>query len=145
MISNKCYYALKAMLELAHYEGRGPIPISRIAASRDIPVRFLEAILRQLKHGGFTDSSRGKDGGYRLARAASQIVVGDVVRHFEGPFVALGPAQIEDQRGDKAAVFEEIWENAEQALAVVYDQCTFADLREREQKLTGRFLSDYSI
>ena len=145
MISNKCYYALKAMLELARHEGHGPVSIGRIAEARRIPVRFLEAILRELKHGDFTVSSRGKDGGYRLARAAGSISVGDVIRHFEGPFFSVSPAQTRDREEKKSLVFEEISAEAENALAKVYDNISFADLQEREMELTGDFVSNYTI
>ena len=85
MISNKCYYGLRAMLELAIHEGDGPITIGDIAAARNIPVRFLEAILRQLKQAGLADSARGKEGGYQLARPAREISAASIIDAIEGP------------------------------------------------------------
>ena len=60
MISNKCNYALRALLELAKRDGGGPATIVDIAQAQSIPARFLEAILRQLKQAGLTESVRGK-------------------------------------------------------------------------------------
>ena len=145
MISNKCYYALKAMLELAKHEGEGPVSIGQIARAQKIPVRFLEAILRQLKQGELAISSRGKDGGYQLARPAKSISVGEVIRYFEGPFFPPNPAQVEDKQSKQGLVFENIWEEAAKALAAVYNPISFADLHERERKLTTNEASNYSI
>lgn len=142
MISNKCLYALKAMLELAKREGAGPVTIAEIASSQQIPVRFLEAILRQLKQGGFTDSIRGKDGGYVLARQASSIRMGDVVRVFEAPLAAGGTA---GGRDGETTVFCEIWNEAQRALNGVYDALSFRDLVERDRALQQRRTHDYSI
>lgn len=145
MISNKCYYALKAMLELARQEDQGTVSIGQIAQARRIPVRFLEAILRQLKQGRFTTSTRGKAGGYRLARPARSIMVGEVIRHFEGPLLSVSPAQAKDQEAQKGLVFKEISKKAEEALAAVYDNISFAELLERETMLNGTETVNYSI
>jgi len=67
-VSQKSRYALKAVLELSFRYGQGPISISQIARAQAIPARFLEAILAQLKRGGFVASRRGNEGGYILAR-----------------------------------------------------------------------------
>ena len=142
MISNRCIYALKAMLELAKREGAGPVTIAEIAASQDIPVRFLEAILRQLKQSGFTESQRGKDGGYALARDARSIRMGDIVRVFEDPIAAGNPP---DGRENGPSIFCEVWTDAQRALNAVYDRHTFRDLAERDKALHSQKAHDYSI
>lgn len=142
MISNKCLYALKAMLELAKREGSGPVTIAQIAACQQIPVRFLEAILRQLKQGGFTESHRGKDGGYVLARSAAAIRMGDVVRTFEPPLAGGGAGGGRDMDG---TVFTDVWAEAEDALNRVYDGITFRELAEKDQALQHRRIHDYCI
>jgi Rrf2 family cysteine metabolism transcriptional repressor len=147
MISNKCHYALRAMLELALHEGRGPVTIGDIATAQHIPVRFLEAILRQLKQAGLADSVRGKEGGYFLARKAHQIAVGEVVRLFEGPFfsthAAVAPHTAREK--DPLDVFAEVWSDATGALNSVFDRHTFGALAEREQQRTFARASNYSI
>lgn len=139
MISNKCIYALKAMLELAIREGNHPVTIGDIAEARDIPERFLEAIMRQLKQAELADSVRGKEGGYRLGMAANKISVGQVIKLFEGPLFATNG----NHRG--ADVFQGVWKDADAALAHVLEKTTFAELadREKNQRLAGA--TSYSI
>lgn len=143
MISNKCYYGLRAMLELAIHEGDGPITIGDIAAARNIPVRFLEAILRQLKQAGLADSARGKEGGYQLARPAQRIHVGEVIRLFEGPLLAVS-AQLEGPEPG-TDVFTEVWQQGESALNQALDHISFATLAERERALDAAESSNYTI
>ena len=125
MISKRCDYALRAMLELALREGKGPVTIGHIARARNIPVRFLEAIVRQLKQAGLADSARGKEGGYSLARPAHSLSVGEVVEIFEGR-IARKPY------GSQADVFSSLWQEADAAVQAVYRRTTFGDLVEKE-------------
>mgnify|MGYP003592376654 CR=1 FL=1 len=136
MISNRCYYALKAVLELAKKEGSGLATISQIAEAQHIPARFLEAILIQLKKGGFASSVRGKEGGYALARPAKSITVGDIVRVFEGPICSLGPSDGGRRKrgGETPEPFGDIWAKADNALSSVLDKIHFAELAEKDRK-----------
>lgn len=143
MISNKCYYGLRAMLELAAREGGGPVTIGDIAATRRIPVRFLEAILRQIKQAGLADSARGKEGGYQLARPARQITVGEVIRLFEGPLLAVNP-QIE-QPAPGSNVLATVWALGEESLRTALDGVTFAELIEREHAFGAADAANYAI
>ena len=70
-VSSKCYYALRAIYALSEHPGPDPLKIAEIAEREQIPVRFLEVILGQLKGGGFVRSRRGAEGGYNLARSPS--------------------------------------------------------------------------
>ena len=89
MLSQKTRYALKALLELAGQPQGVTLSASAIAARRSIPVKFLEAILVELKRGGVVRGQRGRGGGYELARSASDISFGSVVRIMEGPLGLL--------------------------------------------------------
>ncbi|MGI5860760.1 MAG: RrF2 family transcriptional regulator [Myxococcales bacterium] len=129
-LSKKCYYGLRALFELARHEGEAPLKIGQIAASQHAPVRFLEAILNQLKQGGFVQSRRGMEGGYQLARPASQITVGEVIRFIEGP---LAPMSCPEDATAEECPFRSLWKRAEQALASVYDSTTFQDLVEEQR------------
>lgn len=138
------------MLELARREGSGPVPISEIASEQGIPSRFLEAILRQLKQAGLTDSARGKAGGYFLAKPAQAIHVGDVIRVFEGPLVGASPAAHAGAhpapgREQAADAFREVWLKAEKALSSVYDAIDFGELAERERMRRSGGVINYSI
>lgn len=89
MLSQKTRYALKALLELAAFPAAATLPSAAIAARRAIPVKFLEAILAEMKHDGLVRGQRGRSGGYRLARGAEEISFGSVVRLMEGPLGLL--------------------------------------------------------
>lgn len=147
MISNRCHYALRAMLELALREGRGPVTIGEIATAQHIPVRFLEAILRQLKQAGLADSVRGKEGGYFLARKAHGITVGEVLRLFEGlsfsTQAAVAPHAAREK--DPFDVFGAVWSEATDKLKAVFDRHTFGELAEREQQQHQARAANYSI
>jgi Rrf2 family protein len=89
MLSKKAKYALKALVYLGTHDKRSPILIAEVATEERIPVKFLEAILRELKNAGILHSQKGRGGGYRLGRAAERISVGRVVRIMDGPLAPL--------------------------------------------------------
>lgn len=82
-LSAKADYACRAMAELASAEP--PVKAERLATGQNIPLKFLENILLNLKHSGLVESQRGGDGGYWLARPASAITLADIIRAVEGP------------------------------------------------------------
>ena len=91
MLTQRSRYALRAMLFLAKQPREGaPTPMTRIAAEANVPRKFLELILADLREAGFILSTRGKMGGYRLARANHLISLGEIIRVIEGP-LALVP------------------------------------------------------
>lgn len=137
MISKKCTYALKAVLALARNSGGAPMTIHQIAKAEDIPPRFLEAILRDLKQNGLTDSIRGKDGGYRLTLPPQDIRIGQVVRAVEGAWFPQG----DERTGD---VFDAVWQQAEAALFDILDQKDFLSLVAEQDLLRSGGLH-YSI
>ncbi|MFI9149409.1 RrF2 family transcriptional regulator [Streptomyces sp. NPDC053367] len=89
-ISARADYAVRAALELAVRQGDGePVKAETVAVAQDIPHKFLEGILGDLRRAGVVDSRRGGGGGYRLARAASAITVADIIRAVDGPIVSV--------------------------------------------------------
>jgi len=91
MLTQRSRYALRAMLVLANEQiGQPPVPMSRIATEAQIPRKFLEIILGELRQAGFVNSTRGKSGGFHLSRPAHVISFGDIIRTIEGP-LALVP------------------------------------------------------
>ncbi|MEV1019019.1 Rrf2 family transcriptional regulator [Streptomyces sp. NPDC050264] len=88
-ISARADYAVRASLELAVRGDGEPVKAEMISAAQDIPHKFLEGILSDLRRGGIVVSRRGGNGGYLLARAADTITVADVVRAVEGPIVSV--------------------------------------------------------
>src|SRR2546426_5923100 len=83
--SAKGEYGIMAVLDLALANGSAPVQAKAIADRQGIPLRFLEHILSALKHAGLVESERGAHGGYRLAKPASEIRIGDVIQAVDGP------------------------------------------------------------
>ncbi len=89
MISKKTQYGLKALGFLAGKYGEGPVLISEIAEKKNIPVKFLESILLELKKSDILDSKKGKGGGYFLPESPKKITLAKVYRIIEGPIAML--------------------------------------------------------
>jgi Rrf2 family protein len=94
MLSKKTRYALLALTKLAREYGKGTILIKEIAKSENIPQRFLEGILLDLKNIGFLGSKLGKSGGYYLRKPPKEIQMAEIIRHFDGA-IALVPCASE--------------------------------------------------
>ena len=90
MLSQRTRYAIRALLHLADRHGDGPIQLAEIAERQNIPGKFLTVILSEMKRAGFVETMRGKEGGYWLSRAPTEITYGDIVRATRGS-LALVP------------------------------------------------------
>ncbi|MFD9729098.1 RrF2 family transcriptional regulator [Streptomyces sp. NPDC059072] len=88
-ISARADYAVRAALQLASSEDDGPVKAEAIADAQDIPHKFLEGILNDMRRGGLVLSQRGGNGGYRLAKPAWSITIADVIRIVDGPLVSV--------------------------------------------------------
>jgi Rrf2 family protein len=127
-LSSKADYALRALFDLASRPPGECVRIADIAGRQNIPRKFLEAILLTLRQGGYVESRRGAEGGYRLTRAPRDIPVGEVLRFIDGPQHRTALSGAETPFGD-------MWRAAEQAVSMVVDGTTFADLlRKWEEK-----------
>jgi Rrf2 family transcriptional regulator, cysteine metabolism repressor len=135
-ISVKSEYALLALLDLAMQPPGEPVKIADIARRQKIPQKFLELILASLKQGGFVESRRGAEGGYRLARPADQITVGQALHYLE------------QRRASKSAapdVFSDLWKRVDAAIGAIVDQTTFAELVRRWQESQKRYVPNWEI
>ncbi len=90
MISQKTRYALRSLLYLVERGEGAPVQLGRIAETQQVPRKYLELIMLELKKAGIVTSARGPGGGYRLARPAGDISFGDIIRIMDGP-IALVP------------------------------------------------------
>ncbi|KOY56522.1 MULTISPECIES: RrF2 family transcriptional regulator [unclassified Streptomyces] len=88
-ISARADYAVRAALQLAAAQDDGPVKAEAIADAQDIPHKFLEGILNDMRRGGLVLSQRGGNGGYRLAKPAGSISIADVIRVVDGPLVSV--------------------------------------------------------
>jgi Rrf2 family protein len=131
-VSAKADYALRAAIELAA-AGDGPVKGERIAQAQEIPLKFLENILLELRHAGIVRSQRGVEGGYWLARPAEQVSLAEVIRAVEGPIAnvrGVGPQDVE--YGGAAGRLREVWIAVRASLRSVLEETTIADLARGE-------------
>lgn len=147
-LSQKCQYALRAIFELSKRHGLGPIKIGEVAKAQAIPVRFLAAILTQLRQAGYVESRRGARGGYQVARDPKELAVGEVIRFVDGPLSPVkclsGPGAAHcPLRGNCA--FMGLWRRAQTAVAGVYDATTFQHLLDEEQTAKKDYVASYCI
>lgn len=137
-------YALKAVLDLALHEAR-VVTIHELAKRADIPIKFLEQVLLDLKRGGFVESRRGKVGGYLLAKPASRIKLGEVVRFIDGPTepITCVEKHYSGCTDIYRCVFRPIWQKISQATSDIIDTITFEDLANQVKLNSQEFA--YSI
>jgi Rrf2 family transcriptional regulator, iron-sulfur cluster assembly transcription factor len=83
MLSSTATYALRAVLYVARHEDAGPVRVGDVAAALDLPQNYLAKVLHALARGGLLHSTRGKRGGFRLAKAPAQTALHSVVRQFD--------------------------------------------------------------
>ncbi|MFA6350205.1 MAG: Rrf2 family transcriptional regulator [Candidatus Omnitrophota bacterium] len=135
-------YAVKTILDLSVHYGQYPVTIPDLARRSDIPIKFLEQILLDLKRGGFVESRRGKIGGYLLAKHPSKITVGDVVRFIEGPLEPIECVQdgYKGCRDLKKCVLREVWCKVGKAITGVVDAVTFEELVKKSKKFDAAYM-----
>lgn len=133
MLSQKAKYALRALIHLADKAGEDVVSIGEIAVEENVPHKFLEVILSDLRRCGLVESRRGKRGGYRLARPAGEIAIGEVVRMIDGPLAPLRCAsqtQFEpcaDCRDVQTCEVRWLMRDVRDAIADVLDKRTLQD------------------
>ena len=128
-ISAKSDYALRALVTLAAGGEAGPVKAEQLARSQDLPVKYLENILLDLRRAGVLTSQRGADGGYRLARPAAQITAADVMRAVDGPLAEVRGLRPEATSYEGAAVpLQSLWVAVRASLRAVLERVTLADL-----------------
>lgn len=89
-LSKRTDYALRVLFDLVGKRGTGPTSMNELARMNDVPKRFLEHIMLDLKKQGWVDSSPGRNGGYVLARDPAEITMGQVIRYFDGVLAPIG-------------------------------------------------------
>jgi Rrf2 family protein len=127
-VSAKADYAVRALVELAA-DGGGPIKGEHLAQLQQIPPKFLESILTELRHHGLLTSRRGADGGYWLARPASQIMMADVIRATDGPLASVrGLAPSSVFYHGAATNLTDVWLALRESLRAVLDHVSLEDV-----------------
>lgn len=128
-IGAKTDYALRAALELAAADGDRPVKAETIATAQQIPPRFLEKILNDLRRAGIVESRRGVEGGHLLAAPADEIAIADVIRAIDGPLANVAGKRPHELAYHGAAErLPELLVAARAALRDVLDRTTLADV-----------------
>jgi Rrf2 family cysteine metabolism transcriptional repressor len=135
-ISVKGEYALHAIFDLALQPPGAPVKIADIARRQRIPQKFLELILASLKQAGFVESRRGAEGGYRLARPADQITVGEVLQFVE---------DVRKAKHNASGAFTDLWNRVDAAVGAIVDRTTFAEVVRRWKESQKRYLPNWEI
>lgn len=143
-ISAKADYAVRATIELASLGEAKPVKGDQLALAQDIPLNFLENILRELRKSGIVRSQRGTEGGYWLARSADSITVADVIRAVEGPIAdvrGVRPDELSYAGSSKA--LRDVWVAARANLRAVLEHVTIADIAGNDlPAIVGELTSD---
>ncbi len=141
-ISAKVDYAVRAAIELAA-AGGDPVKGEVIADAQDIPLKFLENILGELKHTGIVASRRGAQGGYWLAKPADAVSLGDIVRAVEGPLATVrGQGPRAWNTAAAAKPLQNVWIAVRANLRAIMDETTLEDLVGDELPAAVRELSE---
>lgn len=153
MLTMKTKYALKALALLANAHDGEPLLIADIAKSEDIPLKFLQAILRELRQHGVLRSRKGRGGGYYLAKAPQSITLSSLLRILDGPIAPVpclsrtAYARCEGCRSEATCGVRLILREAHEATLRVLESQTLSDLarltRDAEEK--PDVITNYSI
>lgn len=130
-ISAKADYAVRALVVLARHAGAdaAPVTVDRIAREGDIPPRFLEGILAEVRRAGLVDSKRGAEGGYRIAHEPAEVRVAEVVRVIDGPVIQVAGRDPDDVDYPPALVgIRQVWRAAGDGAGRALEAVTLADL-----------------
>jgi Rrf2 family protein len=130
-ITKKSDYALRVLFTLVEHYGRRPIPIRELARRNEVPKRFLEHILLDLKSQGWVDSLPGKSGGYILAQKPDKITMGQVVRHFDNilaPINCVSVKQHERCSQEPVCRFRRVFLHIRNDTAKLMDHSTLASV-----------------
>lgn len=140
MLTNKAKYALKAALHLARREPGQSVLIAEIASVENIPKKFLESILLTMKNRGILVSRKGRGGGYALARPASQVSFGEIVRIMDGPLApvpcvsATAYHRCEECASEEQCEIRRVMQRVRDASSAVLDSTSLADALKKRAR-----------
>lgn len=141
-ISTKGRYAVRLMLDIAKYGVDGPVRVKESAKRQEISVKYLEQIISILTKAGYVRSTRGPQGGYRLAKAPEEYTVGMILKLTEGSLAPVECLVAPDNTCDRAedCVTLRIWKELNEAIEAVVEKYTIADLIEWERERGNNYI-----
>lgn len=130
LISTRGRYALRVLIDMAEHSGKDYIKLKDVAERQEISEKYLESIVKQLVTNHIVIGLRGKGGGYRLAKAPDEIVVGEVMRIMEGGLAPVACLENENMNCPRIAVCRtlEFWRGLDNVIHKYIDSYTIADL-----------------
>lgn len=136
-LSTKGRYGLRALIDLALYGEEEAVSIQSISARQQISDSYLEQLVRKLKKAGLVTSVRGAQGGYRLAKPAGEISVGDVLRALEGSIeaVSCGVENNANCLGKDLCVARYVWEKVNKSIQETVDSIRISQLVEESRQM----------
>jgi Rrf2 family protein len=143
-ISAKADYAVRAAVALAAEDPAEAVNAEAIAESQQIPPRFLENILGELRHAGIVQSRRGAEGGYRLSRPADDITIAELIRAVDGPLATVrGDSAEQLDYSGPAMPLQEVWLALRANIRQVLESVTLAAVVEGELPPQVRHLATH--
>ncbi len=138
-ITKKGEYALEALLDLALFYGDKVLTLRQLSIKNRIPYKYLEQIMTVLKRNHFIESTKGKFGGYCLARSPKKITLGEVIRAIEGSLspIATTTEMKKRTKEDKHPGLFFTFLEVRNAIADILDQTTLADVCDKSLELSG--------
>jgi len=144
LISRKTKYAIIALVRLAKEFQKGPILIRDIAGEENIPKKFLESILRDLKNAGILSSKKGKGGGYYLKQDPDNVNLATIMRLFDGP-IAFIPCvtyvyyePCEECKDERTCGIRSVFQEVRDETVKLLKAATLSDILRRETELAAQ-------
>lgn len=139
-LSTKGRYGLRAFIDLAVFTEEQPVSLASVAGRQEISVSYLEQLMAKLKHAGLVESVRGANGGYRIARPADEISVGDVLRALEGDLTPVECAGIDDNASSYCSsssqcVSKIVWKRINDSINETVDSINIGELVRESKKM----------
>lgn len=139
-LSTKGRYGLRALIDLALYSEEEAVSLQSIASRQNISVSYLEQLVRKLKKEGLVTSVRGAQGGYKLAKPAQEISVGEVLRALEGSInaVSCGEGENVHCQGEDLCVTRYVWQRINASIQETVDSIMLDQLVEESRRVRDR-------
>lgn len=136
-LSTKGRYGLRALLDMAIYQGNGPVTLNNVAERQGISEGYLEQLMMPLKRAGIVRSVRGAQGGYLLSKDPKDITVGEIIRVLEGPIAPVACVSEdfpEECERAGSCVTRIVWEKVRDSISEVLDSYTLEGLVQESKK-----------
>lgn len=134
-VSTKGDYGVRALVELAHHYGEGPMQSATIASRQDVPEPYLDQLLTTLRRAGFIRSVRGPQGGHALIREPGEVKLSEVMVALEGSLAPL--ACVDDPESctkSGGCVQRDVWEQVRDATQAILENVSIGDLAKKERE-----------